>query len=190
MLVPRPNVTAVLLAAGRGTRFGGNKLEAMLGDRMLGLYAAHTLSELGCGQLFAVHDPAHAALATALNAEGFTLIDNHDADKGLSHSLVLAANAAVTTNADAMLVCLADMPYVTVDHLHALISAGGDHAVTSAVGNARMPPALFPRALWPILTALTGEEGARPLLRDATIIQGTPEMLADIDTRADLNRSS
>ncbi len=183
------NITAVLLAAGRGTRFGGNKLEAMLGDTMLGLYAAQTLSELGCGQLFAVHDPAHAALATALNAEGFTLVNNLDVDKGLSHSLALAANAAVTTNADAMLICLADMPFVTAAHLATLIGAGGSQIVASTIGEIRMPPALFPRAMWPMLMTLTGEEGARPLLRDAIIIQGTPEMLADIDTRVDLNRS-
>jgi molybdenum cofactor cytidylyltransferase len=184
------NIAGVLLAAGRGTRFGGNKLEAMLGDRMLGLHAAQTLSGLGCGQLFAVHDPAHAALATSLNAEGFTLIDNFDADKGLSHSLALAANAAVTTNADAMLVCLADMPFVTAAHLAILIDAGGSQIIASAVGETRMPPALFPRGVWPTLATLSGDDGARALLRDATIIQGTPEMLVDIDTRADLNRSS
>jgi molybdenum cofactor cytidylyltransferase len=89
-----------------------------------------------------------------------------------------------------MLVCLADMPFVTAAHLAILIDAGGSQIIASAVGETRMPPALFPRGVWPTLATLSGDDGARALLRDATIIQGTPEMLVDIDTRADLNRSS
>jgi molybdenum cofactor cytidylyltransferase len=183
-------VVGVLLAAGRGTRFGGNKLEAMLGDTMLGVHAARTLVEVGCRHLVAVHDPAHAALAAALLAEGFTLIDNDATAAGLSQSLALGANAALMTDADALLVCLADMPFVSVEHLHALINTPGSGVVASAIGKTRMPPALFPRAVWSALSTMTGDSGARVLLRDAIAIQGTPEMLADIDTREDLNRSS
>ncbi len=183
-------IAAVLLAAGRGTRFGGNKLEAMLGNTMLGLHVARTLAAMRCGHLFAVHDPAHAKLADALSLAGFTLINNDNPDAGLSHSLVLAANAALGTEADALLICLADMPFVTTEHLHALLDAASNHAIASAVGDVRMPPALFPRASWPTLTSLTGDTGARTLLHDAIAIQGTAEMLADIDTRADIYRSS
>jgi molybdenum cofactor cytidylyltransferase len=183
-------VAGVLLAAGRGTRFGGNKLEAMLGGRMLGLHAAQTLAELGCGYRFAVHDPRNAALATALSGEGFALIDNQTPEAGLSHSLALAARAAQATAAELLLVCLADMPFVTADHLRAVIDAGVDNVVTSAVGDAHMPPALFPRNLWATLAELTGDQGARALLRGAIAVGGTAAILADIDTRADLNRSS
>ena len=183
------NIAAVLLAAGLGTRFGGNKLEAMLGEIMLGLHAARTLAAMQFGHLFAVHDPAHARLATALRDEGFTLIGNDDPDAGLSHSLALAANAVSTTGADAMLVCLADMPFVTRNHLSRLIESDGE-IVASAIGDTRMPPALFPRAYWPALATFTGDSGARDLLRNAVSIQGTPEILADIDTRTDLNRPS
>jgi molybdenum cofactor cytidylyltransferase len=183
-------VAGILLAAGRGTRFGGNKLEAMLGDAMLGVHAARTLAGMGCGHLFAVHDPAHAALAKAFGALGFTFIDNDDPAAGLSHSLSLAAKAALTTDADGLLVCLADMPFVTTDHLRILIDASSDRIIASAIGDTRTPPALFPRALWPTLAALTGETGARAFLRDAIAIQGSTEMLADIDTPADLNHWS
>ena len=180
-------VAAVLLAAGRGTRFGGNKLEAMLGDTMLGLHAARTLAEMQFGSLFAVHDPAHTALATALIDHGFTLIDNDDPSAGLSHSLALAADAALTTDADALLICLGDMPHVTRAHLWALIDTGGENVVASAIGDTRLPPALFPRSRWATLMTLSGDAGARILLRDAIAVQGSPEMLADIDSRADLN---
>ena len=125
-------IAAVLLAAGRGMRFGGNKLEAILGDTMLGLHAARTLAEMQFGSLFAVHDPSHGALAAAFTDHRFTLIDNDDPSAGLSHSLALAAEAALTTDADALLICLGDMPFVTRAHLLALIGADGDEVVASA----------------------------------------------------------
>ena len=184
------SISGILLAAGRGSRFGGNKLEAMLGGKMLGLHAAQTLAGIGCGHVFAVHDPANARLAAALSAEGFTLIDNHSPEVGLSHSLSLAVEAAFDTDATALLVCLADMPFVTSAHLAALIEARDHGVVASAIRDARMPPALFPRSSWLALAAATGDEGARPLLRDAFSVRGSAEMLADIDTRAELNRSS
>jgi molybdenum cofactor cytidylyltransferase len=189
LVISSPHITAVLLAAGRGTRFGGNKLEAMLGDAMLGLHAARTLAAMDFGALFAVHNPSHTKLAAALRAEGLTLIDNTDPDAGLSHSLALAANVALTTDADAMLICLADMPFITTDHLRTLIGVGGVQVIASAIGDARMPPALFPRAFWPMLVTLSGDTGARTILRGAITVPGAPDMLADIDTRADLNRS-
>jgi molybdenum cofactor cytidylyltransferase len=181
-------VAAVLLAAGRGTRFGGNKLEAMLGDTMLGLHAAQTLAEIGTGHRFAVHDPSNGALAIALSSAGYSLIHNNAPEAGLSHSLALAAKAVLATDADAMLVCLADMPFVTAAHLQAIIETGGDQVVTSASGNARMPPALFPRRFLPMLGETTGDHGARALLRDAIAVAAADALLADIDTRADLAR--
>ncbi len=182
------DLAGVLLAAGRGRRFGGNKLEAMFEGKMLGMHAAATLARVGCGWLFAVHDPAHAGLAAALDAQGFALIANDDADRDLSHSLALAIGAARATEATALLVCLGDMPFVTAAHLCAVIAAGKDRVVASALGDTRMPPALLPRSCWPALATQTGDIGARTLSGDATLVRASAALLADIDTQADLAR--
>lgn len=184
-----PTTTAVLLAAGRGTRFGGNKLEAMLGDTMLGLRAARTLAGMECGALFAIHNPAHVKLAAALTAEGFTLIGNQNAGAGLSHSLALAAKAALTTDAAALLICLADMPLLTPDHLSALVAAhhaNPDSIIASQADGIRSPPAIFPRAMWSLLALLDGDAGARGLLKDALCVDAPAHVLVDIDTPAAL----
>jgi len=182
-------VVGILLAAGAGSRFGGNKLEAMFGDRMLGTYAAATMATLGLARSIAIHDPAHVALAHALAGLGFTLIANTDPTAGLSRSLRLATHAATATQADAMLVCLADMPFVTTDHMCTLIdTADANHVVATAAGDIRMPPAVFPRALWPALANMTGDSGARALLADAKAVSSPPEHCVDIDTMADLER--
>ncbi len=183
-------IAAVLLAAGHGTRFGGNKLETLFKGEMLGLYAARTLAKLNCDYMLAVHNPANAPLGAALRHEGFVLIDNEDPSAGQGHSMALAAQAALETDAAAILVCLADMPLVTLDHLRSLTDAQSDHVVASAIGTVRMPPALFPRRLFPALACLSGDIGARALLTNAIVVAGNAEILADIDTPADLNHSS
>ncbi len=180
-------IAATLLAAGRGTRFGGNKLEADFQGTMLGLHAARTLASLHTEHRIAVHDPAHAKLAKALLAAGFKLIANNTPSAGQSHSLALTAQAALETDATHMLVCLADMPCVTADHLQRVIKAGSNDVVASAIGITPMPPALFPRRLFSALACLSGDIGARALLRNATLIPGDAHMLADIDTLEDLN---
>jgi molybdenum cofactor cytidylyltransferase len=181
-------IAAVLLAAGAGTRFGGNKLEADFGGAMLGEHVARTMARLQLGWTFAVHDPSHARLAASLETLGFDLIANGDPDLGLSHSLKLAVSAVETSDADAMLIALADMPFVDDDLLLSLSFAhrqqpGRCIAATSAV--APTPPAIFPRAYWKDLKSMAGDQGARPLLRDAILVRTDAEKLQDIDTIED-----
>lgn len=179
------DVAAVLLAAGRGTRFGGNKLEAMLDGKMLGLHAAQTLGSMGCGCLFAVHDPAHTRLAMALRDDGFTLVDNLDPAAGQAHSLGLAVRAALQTDAASIFVCLGDMPFVRKSHLSALLGASianPDRVIASTARGVTAPPAIFPRSTWPTLLALSGDVGARTLLKQAIRIAASAHELIDIDT--------
>jgi molybdenum cofactor cytidylyltransferase len=180
-------ITAVLLAAGLGTRFGGNKLEALLAGQMLGLHAARTLADLGSARLLAVCNPDSAALIGELEALGFTILRNHQPEAGLSRSLRLAVEEA--RDADALLIALADMPFVTGTHLATVVDAyDGSRAVASSSGAQLMPPALFPRALFAALQTADGDAGARDLLRAGLAVPGDPAMLADIDTRADIER--
>ncbi len=180
------NIAGVLLAAGQGKRFGGNKLEAKLGDKMLGIHAAQTLAGAGCRYLFAVHDPAHVRLAGALQNEGYTLIDNNDAAAGQARSLGLAVQQAMAVDAGAIMVCLGDMPFVTPTHLAALRSAAfarPDSIVASTAASIASPPAIFPRSTWPELLSLRGDAGARSLLKQAVQVTATAQELTDIDSQ-------
>lgn len=183
------NVAGVLLAAGRGTRFGGNKLEAMLGDKMLGLHAARTLATAGCRELFAVHDAAHFRLASALQHEGYSLIDNNDPAAGQAHSLGLAVRQVMVTDTAAIIICLGDMPFVSATHLAALLTASCTHPdriVASTAGTSASPPAIFQRSTWPDLLSLRGDAGARLLLKQAIHVAATAHELTDIDSEDDL----
>lgn len=183
------DIAAVLLAAGAGNRFGGNKLEADLHGDLLGSHAARTVAKIGFGWTIAVHNPEHVLLAKALDRLGYQCVTNDAPERGLSASLALATAVAAGTHARAMLVSLGDMPLVTADHLHALVAASRAHpdiVIASEADGVRSPPVLYPRALWPTLALLTGAAGGRALLKDAFAIPAPAGILLDIDTPGDL----
>lgn len=184
-------LAVILLAAGESRRYGASdKLLADLAGRPLARHIADRLAGLEPGALIAVcrDDRVAALLAEA----GFTIVRNDAPARGLSHSLALGI-AATPAGIEAALVCLADMPNVPTTHLRALIAAfDAERApvVASALADRPMPPAMFGRAHFAALRGLTGDRGARDLLRAAVHVPSSAEALADIDRPADLWRAS
>jgi molybdenum cofactor cytidylyltransferase len=181
-----PKILCALLAAGQATRFGGNKVEAMLGGAMLGTYAAQTLINAQVSDVIAITRSDTTAFNEWFAERGFALITNDNPSRGLSSSIALAASAAQAGNYDALMIVLGDMPYVPVDHLRALAGSFVQRSIVTLCGETRMPPAIFPASAFAALIALTGESGARDLLHDADTICTDSGDLFDIDTVDDL----
>jgi molybdenum cofactor cytidylyltransferase len=185
-LTATDKVVAVVLAAGLSTRFGADKLLRPIDGRPLAAHIADTLAAMPFAHRIAIcsADPGRKA---TFAARGFTLIENSDPGRGMASSLALAAQRAIDLDADAVLICLADMPNVTAAHLLSLIgaSAGNDIVATESAGT-RSPPAIFGRKVLPLLLALTGDQGARHLLRGAATIEASPHLVRDVDTPGDL----
>lgn len=183
-------IVGALLAAGVGSRFGGNKLEAMLAGTMIGEHAADALAGCGCDWKIAICSAEAERLGAAFDALGFLRIVNDTPEAGLSHSLGLAAQHAIRCGAEGLLVCLGDMPFVTTAHLDRLVrsfdASGRQSCVASLKGAVRMSPAIFPGSLFRELSTLVGDHGARAFLRDAICVAADPALLADIDARPDL----
>jgi molybdenum cofactor cytidylyltransferase len=182
------NIALAILAAGQGSRFGGRKLEAMIDNQMIGTIAAARLSGLNFDARYVVTDPAHTALVDAFAALDYTVIGNDQSSAGLSRSVSLAAQAVQNTDAQALLICLADMPNIPSEHIAAMIKMLGDgkRVIASSVQDRPMPPALFPRMYWSMLTALSGVDGAKPLLTGAILVEADAWSMADVDTAEDL----
>ncbi len=179
-------ILCALIAAGMSTRFGGNKLEAMVEQTMLGTVAAQAMLDANLGDCIAVTRTETTALNEWLSSRGYRLITNESPHAGISHSIALAAHAAAKHNADALLICLADMPSLPVDSFRALAREFDQSSIVSTNGIARMPPAIFPRSLFAQLMTLVGDVGARQMLSAAAALHLPPKWLIDIDTRADL----
>ncbi len=195
-----PAVYALVLAAGAGRRFGGEKLLAPFrGTSLVGHVAATVAQAIHGGLLaggVAVVRPGATALAWPLDTAGLEVVENPAAAEGIASSL-RAGLAALTPPreppAGASLVILADQPLLRLPVLEALVSAwraapGSIRPRYLAQPDAPGHPVLVDRALWAQAAGLTGDQGLGPLLAadPALRIIEVPGGNPDVDTPGDL----
>jgi len=169
-----------VLAAGRGTRFGGGKLEAMCAGKPLGRWVFDAAEEAGLGPGLVVTGPGGASFA-----EGWTTVINSTPEAGLGSSLALAAHLALASGRKSLLVLLADMPLVTPAYLRELAASPAPTATRQTDGRAGVP-ALLGLALLKKAAMQTGDRGAGPLLGEVKLLDAPVGMLRDVDTPQDL----
>lgn len=169
-----------VLAAGRATRFGGGKLEAICAGKPLGRWALDAVEAAGLEPGLIVTGPEGLTFA-----EGWTRVINPMPEAGLGSSLAIAARLALTGGRNALLVLLADMPLVTRDYLRELAASPAPAATRHPDGRAGVP-ALLGKALLTRAVKLTGDRGAGGLLGRARLLEPSPGMLRDVDTPEDL----
>ncbi|HEY0596656.1 nucleotidyltransferase family protein [Sphingopyxis sp.] len=191
-MIEAGDISVVLLAAGRSRRFGSDdKLLAPVAGVPLAFHAAMRIAELAPGRRIAVCPDADGVLAQRLIALGFEIVVNADAAAGLSRSLACGIAVAARGTEAAALVVLADMPFVTAEHLRTLLARFDPSAapvVASTDGRTAMPPALFGRSLFGALQAGAGDRGGKALLEGATLVTAPPGELADIDLPGDIGQ--
>ncbi|WP_018261281.1 nucleotidyltransferase family protein [Methylobacterium sp. WSM2598] len=184
-----PPVGLVLLAAGRGTRFGpAPKLLAPLDGVPLVRHAAEAALRAGIGPVVAVLGHAEEAVRAALAGLDLVLVRNPAYAQGLSTSL-RAGLAALPEAAEGAMILLGDMPRVPPALLAGLAAAfaGTDAAVVPVCAGRRGNPVLLNRRrLAAELAALTGDRGAGPLLAGRRDVREWPVeeagILLDVDT--------
>lgn len=190
-------LAGVVLAAGRGTRFGGGKLLAHLADGRTMLEAsvaamAAARAATSCIQSITIvirREPVLLAEAHRLaSLHEVEIVINENADDGMASSI--ASGVAVTREATGWLIGLADMPFVTAATVAAVaqgLAAPADIVLPASAGR-RGHPVLFGRAYYNALLALVGDAGAKALLGQhaASVREIAVEdagIFKDIDTR-------
>ena len=186
-----PGVIGILLAAGRGTRFGGGKLLRGLAGERVGIVACRHLV-VALPRVIAVVRPDDAALAAALGSAGARIVRCANADDGMGASL--ACGVAATKDAAGWVVALADMPWIlpsTIARVAAAVAEGATAAAAFHRGT-RGHPVGFSSACYAALAALTGDEGAKSVVVEhgdslARIDVDDAGTLRDIDYPSDLD---
>jgi molybdenum cofactor cytidylyltransferase len=188
-------IVGVLLAAGRGERFGGGKLLAPLpagpnAGVAVGVAACRSL-RAAVDEVIAVVRPGDPALVAALAGEGARVVVAARADDGMGASL--AAGIAAADGTDAYVVALADMPWVTTATIRAVVEAlrGGASIAAPRYRGRRGHPVGFAAAHRAELVALTGDQGARAIVEArasfvAFVDVDDAGVLADVDVPGDL----
>jgi len=184
-------IAAILLAAGAGTRFGGEKLLHPLEDGVA--IAAHAARNLiaAVPDVIAVVRWGDFPLYDMLEQEGCQVTMFQGAARGVGASL--AHGVAQARSAGGWIVALADMPRIAPDTVRAIISALEKGAMVAApvYKGERGHPVGFGASLRDELLKLDGDQGARAVVerhRDAVqlIECDDPGVLFDVDRKSDL----
>lgn len=190
-------IGAVVLAAGRASRFGAgaddSKVLARLDGKPLVRHVAEAALASRARPVVVVIGHAGAGVRAALDGLNATIVDNPHAASGMAGSLK-AGVAALPADCAGALILLADMPRVRARTLDALIAAyaAGDRrpdAVAPVFAGRRGNPVLLGRAMFGAVAGLEGDVGARALLAEADVREievDDPGVSIDIDTRAAL----
>ncbi len=188
---PARNVAALVLAAGRSSRMGGpNKLLAEIGGRPLVRIVVEAALASRARPVIVVTGHQREGVEAALGGLPVDFVQNPNFANGLSSSL-RAGIAALPAQADAVIVCLGDMPQVEAPMVDRLIGAldpdkGALIAVPTIEGQ-RGNPVVWSRRFFPDLMTVEGDIGARHLIgrySEAVVevpLTGTAA-LTDIDT--------
>lgn len=184
-------IVGLLLAAGRGRRFGGDKLMHRLPEGTPMIVASAQQLAAATDRTVALVRPCQAALREALSELGIEAVEVTDADSGMGNTL--AAGVRATPQAAGWVIALGDMPRVsqdTVDQLVIGLRSGASIAAPFHLGQ-RGHPVGFACSWYGELHRLKGDEGARHLLRSESaritrIDVDDPGCLFDVDTPSDL----
>ncbi|MFN7003370.1 MAG: NTP transferase domain-containing protein [Roseinatronobacter sp.] len=161
---------AILLpAAGASRRMrGGDKLlEPVQGRAVLRLMAERACSVALHVAITLRPDDAdrHAAVAGL----PLTLLEVPDASEGMAASLRAGAVWAMGLPVEALMIALPDMPDITAGDMRALIADHAHHPAqplrASDLARHAGHPTILPRNLFPEMLRLSGDTGARNLLR-------------------------
>lgn len=181
----------VVVAAGRSSRFAGvsHKLVQRLGDStVLGTTLAQVMeSRLPC---LVVTTPAlEPEAARVVAGRDMVVIPQHEADKGLGHTV--AAGVQARPHAPGWLMLPADMPLVGPQAIEAVAQALQQHtAVVAQHHGRRGHPVGFSSGLYSELMSLVGDDGLRRLLARYPahgVEVADAGVLFDVDTQADLD---
>lgn len=191
MRTQRSRVAAVVLAAGSSTRMGRNKLLLDLGGESLVRRAVRAAFSAGVDQVVVVLGHEEPRVRAELDGLPCTPVVNPDHAEGAGTS-VRTGVRHVAAEADAIVVVLADMPFVTAEMIAALVQRyreTGAPVVASHYGDVQAPPTLYDQALFEELLSIPGERGAKEVVQryeSETIVVAWPESaLRDIDVPAD-----
>lgn len=197
------NTDIIVLAAGLGRRFNGNKLMHLIDGKPLLGYCLDLCEKLSLdGHIHSINVVASNETVISYIRDthpDFRIILNDHPSDGLSSSIrkgILAVQS-MQPSAENALLLLGDMPYLEKEHLDKLleeiqkpnIEIVVSHEIGSKENDFRNPIVISSK-FYDQLLLLTGDKGAKSILqsqyalapKSVSGIDAPPDMLLDIDT--------
>ena len=187
-------VAGIVLAAGASTRMGRNKLFVELEGEPLLRRAVRRVSDAGLDRVIVVLGHEADRVRAGLLGLRCEPVFNADYERGVNSSLRTGIRA-VSEEAAAAVVVLADMPFVTTAMIATLVEKYRRSAaplVISDYGGVNAPPALYDRSLFGELLSMEGEGCGKQVVKrhrdEALSVSWPVEALTDLDVLEDYER--
>lgn len=184
------SAVAAVLAAGSASRFGADKLGALLDGRPLLFHAIEAARAAPVSHVIVVaREGIDTGQWNGVPPVSVLTIES----SALSQSLKVAASRARSLGASGLYVFLGDMPRIPHKLAHELAREIGDNWA-AAPRHLGQPghPVLFSAAALPRIEGLSGDAGAGKLLRERSDVAWLdwpdPGVTLDVDRPADLER--
>ncbi len=184
-----PRIGAVVLAAGMSTRMGTNKLLQEWRSKSLLRWTVETALASEARPVVVVTGHEAPGTEAVLRGLDVVVVRNAAYRDGLSTSLK-AGLSALPATVDGALILLGDMPEVSPSLLNRMIAAfspADGRGICVAVHDGRRGnPVLWGRSLFDDMAGITGDTGAKHLLRlheeQLCEIEADASVLRDVDT--------
>lgn len=192
---------AIYLAAGASSRMGMDKRRLLLNGVPLGSIALKNalLSKLDHIVVITGKGDSLHFLTTFFflypMSNKWSQVECEQASQGQGYSIRCGLKRAIEVGAEAIIILLADQPFVTTDSINTLIDTyqkEPHYSFIAAENNhIPMPPILFSNECYPLLHQLKGDQGARYVIRECILNTGKmidfldPLLFYDIDTVED-----
>jgi xanthine dehydrogenase accessory factor len=189
-------ISAVVLAAGSGSRMGETKPLLLLDGRPLLDHVLAAVRGSRVDDIVVVLGREADRIRERVSFDGARLIVNQAYAQGMSTSLK-AGIRATNPRTDGFLVVLGDQPFVSSSTLDALIErrdGSGAKILIPTFEGRRGNPVLLDRSVSEDVSSITGDQGCRAIFdhypdRILEVPVEDPGILIDLDTREQLSRA-
>ncbi len=183
-------IAILILAAGQSSRMGQPKQLLKLGKKTFIQNCIETALKSSCPNIYCVIGANASEISAYIKHYPIQIIENPDYKNGLSTSIKVGVRCIEQDDFEAVLILLADQPKITKSHLNDLIALflkNPEKPVATAYQSSVGVPAVFPKKYFQELKTLSGDKGAKPLLKKLSkSIHCIPfSELRDIDTPED-----
>ncbi len=193
------NITIAILAAGASTRMGSPKQLLKWGNKSLITHTISIAQNSKAKEVIVVLGANSETITSEIKGTSASILINKEWHKGIGKSIACAADHILNSNekCKGILVILADQPFVTTDYLNEIIEVytteKANIIATAYHSNKLGVPALFDRVYFEELSQLSGDDGAKSLIKKdkhVVTVLSSNFTNVDIDTKADFKQYS